>query len=95
MTGKQRAYLRGMANSYDTIFQIGKENIGENLIRQVRDALEARELIKLRVLNNSELTADEAADKIADAVNAEVIQVIGTRFILYKESEKHKKIELI
>lgn len=95
MTSKQRAYLRAMANSYDTIFQIGKGGINENLLKQVDDALEARELIKLRVLNNSEYTADEAADVIAESVKADVVQVVGTRFILYKESKKHKKIELI
>lgn len=95
MTGKQRAYLRSMANSYDTIFQIGKGRINENMLKQIDDALEARELIKLRVLNNSEYTPTEAADIIADSVHAEVIQVIGTRFVLYKESKKNKKIELI
>lgn len=95
MTSKQRAYLRSMANSYDTIFQIGKGVISHNMLKQINDALEARELIKLRVLNNSEYTSSEAANIIAQAVNAEVVQVIGTRFILYKESVKHKKIELI
>lgn len=95
MTSKQRAYLRSMANSYDTIFQIGKGAISDNMLKQINDALEARELIKLRVLNNSEYTSAEAANIIAQAVNAEVVQVIGTRFILYKESVKHKKIELI
>jgi len=95
MTGKQRAYLRSMANSYDTIFQVGKGGINENMLRQIDEALEAHELIKLRVLNTSEYTANEAANSIAESLNAEVIQVVGTRFVLYKESVKHKKIELI
>lgn len=95
MTGKQRAYLRSLANSYDTIFQIGKGGINENMLKQIDDALEARELIKLRVLRNSEYDPSDAADIIAKSIHADVIQVIGTRFILYKESKKHKKIELI
>jgi putative RNA-binding protein, YhbY family len=95
MTSKQRAYLRSLANSYDTIFQIGKGGINENMLKQIDDALEARELIKLRVLNNSEYEIAEAANIIAGSVHADVVQVIGTRFILYKESKKHKKIELI
>lgn len=95
MTSKQRAYLRSMANSYDTIFQIGKGGINNNMIKQINDALEARELIKLRILNNSEYSPSEAANIIADSVQADVIQVIGTRFILYKESKNNKKIELI
>ena len=95
MTSKQRAYLRGLANSIDTIFQIGKGGINDNMTGQISDALEARELIKLRVLENSEYSAKEAADIISKAVNAETVQVIGTRFIIYRESVKHKKIELI
>ena len=95
MTSKQRAYLRSLANSYDTIFQIGKGGINDNMLKQIDDALEARELIKLRVLNNSEYEIAEAANEIANSVHADVVQVIGTRFVLYKESKKHKKIELI
>ena len=95
MTSKQRAYLRGLANSYETIFQIGKGGINDNMTGQISDALEARELIKLRVLENCELSAKEAAEIIAKIVNAEIVQVIGTRFIIYRESVKHKKIELI
>ena len=95
MTGKQRAYLRAMANSYDTIFQVGKGGINDNMLAQIDEALEVHELIKLRVLNTCELTAAEAANEIAKSLQADVIQVVGTRFILYKESVKHKKIELI
>lgn len=95
LTSKQRAQLRALANSIDTIFQIGKTGVGDQLIKQVSDALEARELIKLRVLETSPQTAREAADSIAEAVSADVVQVIGSRFVLYKESKEHKKIVLV
>ena len=95
LTSKQRAYLRSLAVHIDTIFQIGKGGINENMTEQISNALEARELIKLRVLDNSEYSSREAAEEIAEIVNAEVVQVVGTRFVLYRESKKHKKIELI
>ena len=98
LTSKQRAQLRGMAAGIDTIVHVGKDGIGENLIKQVNDALEARELIKGRVLENSMLTAREAADALARAARAEVVQVIGTKFVLYREShnkEKKDKIVLV
>lgn len=94
LTSKQRAYLRGIASSYDTIMQIGKGGVNANMIKTVSDALEARELIKLRVLENSEYTPREAAEELASEVGAEVVTVIGTKFVLYRESEKHKKISL-
>ena len=94
LTSKQRAYLRGMAQKLDTIFQVGKSGVSNNMCEQISNALEARELIKLRVLENSEYTAKEAANEIAEAVGADVVQVIGTRFVLYRESVDHKKIEL-
>lgn len=94
LTSKQRAYLRSLAVHLDTIFQIGKGGINENMTEQISNALEARELIKLRVLDNSGYTAREAAEEIAEIVSAEVVQTVGTRFVLYRESKKHKKIEL-
>ena len=94
LTSKQRARLRSMASTYDTIMQIGKGGVTPNLKKTIGDALEARELIKLRVLENSDCTPREAAEEIAAAVNAEVVTVIGTKFVLYRESEKHKKIFL-
>ena len=94
MTSKQRAYLRSLAVNLDTIMQIGKDGISENLIKTVSDALEARELIKLRVLENSGMTPREAAEALAAETGAEVVTVIGTKFVLYRESVKHKKIEL-
>ena len=95
LTSKQRAQLRALANPIDTIMQVGKGGVTENLITTVSDALEARELIKLRVLENSDYTPREAADTLAEATGADVGAVIGTRFVLYRESEKHKRIELV
>ncbi len=95
LNSRQRAQLRGLANSMETIFQVGKGGINDQLIKQVSDALEARELIKLRVLETSPVTSREAADTIATAVGADVVQVIGYRFVLYKESKEHKAIVLV
>ena len=86
LTSKQRAQLRGLANSIDTIVHVGKDGLGDNLIKQADDALEARELIKCKVLENSMLTAREAADALARATRSEVVQVIGTKFVLYRQS---------
>ena len=99
LSSKQRAQLRGLANNIDTILQIGKDGIGENLIRQADDALEARELIKGRVLdNNLDYDARSAAQALAQATRSEVVQVIGTKFVLYRQSHskpKDKRIELV
>lgn len=94
LTSKQRASLRAMASSLETIFQVGKGGVTDNMCEQIGNALEARELIKLRVLDNSEYSAKEAAAEIAERVGADVVQVIGTRFVLYRESVDHKKIDL-
>ena len=94
LTSKQRAYLRGLAQSYETIFQIGKGGISDNLIIQVNDALKKRELIKLCVLENSGLTAREAADAVAEAAKADVVQVIGRRFVLFKRNAQDPVIDL-
>ena len=98
MTGKQRAFPRAQANGLRSIIQIGKQDIGENLIAQVDGALETRELIKLHVLETSMLSAREAAAELSEATGSEVVQVIGTRFVLYRESKtlpRDKRIELI
>lgn len=94
LTSKQIAYLRGKASVMDTIFQIGKGGINDNMIKQLYDALEARELIKIRTLDNSDVSPREAADKISEILGAEVAGVIGSKIILYRESRKHKKISL-
>ncbi|MBP3706523.1 MAG: ribosome assembly RNA-binding protein YhbY [Clostridia bacterium] len=95
LNSTQRAQLRSMANTYETIFQIGKGGINEQLLKQVSEALEARELIKLRVLETSPDNSRTAADLIAKKVGADVVQVIGSRFILYKESKDNKHIMLV
>ena len=98
LTSKQRAQLRGLANNIDTILIVGKDGIGENLVKQANDALEARELIKGRVLENSMLSPREAAEELAPLTRSEVVQVIGTKFVLYRESHskpKEKRIELV
>ena len=98
LTSKQRAQLRGLANSIDTILHVGKDGIGENLIKQANDALEAREIIKGRALENSLLSAREAAEELAHATRSEVVQVIGTKFVLYRESHskaKDQRIQLV
>lgn len=94
LTSKQRAYLRAQAQKLDTIFQVGKGGITEELCTQISNALLARELIKARVLDNSGYSAKEAANKIAEAVACDVVSCVGSRFVLYRESEKKKKIIL-
>ena len=96
ITSKQRAYLRGLANPLETIFQIGKGGITEELASQVGNALNARELIKLHVLETCEYTAREAADGLSEVLGAEVVSVVGNRFVLYRPSdnEKKRKIDL-
>ena len=95
LTSKQRAQLRGLANSIDTIVHVGKDGIGENLVKQADDALEARELIKCKVLENSMLTAREACDELSKATRSEQVQVIGTKFVLYRQSHKKDKTDKI
>ena len=98
LTSKQRAQLRGLANTLDTILQVGKDGINENLVKQADDALEARELIKCRVLENSMLTAREACQELCVLTRSEPVQVIGTKFVLYRTSHtipKEKRIELV
>ncbi len=94
LTSKQRAYLRSLSQKLDTIFQIGKSGITEEICTQLANALEARELIKARVLDNSGYTAREAAEEIAEAISCEVVSCVGTKFVLYKESVNKKRIEL-
>lgn len=95
LTSRQRAQLRGLANSIDTIVHIGKDGIGENLTRQASDALEARELIKCKVLENSLLSSREAAEALAKATRSEVVQVIGTKFVLYRPTHNREKKDRI
>ena len=95
LTSKQRAQLRSMAAELDTILQIGKGGITENVVTQASDALRSRELINGRVLEASLLTAREACDALCEACRAEGVQVIGSKFVMYKRNEKEPKIELV
>ncbi|MBR4875713.1 MAG: ribosome assembly RNA-binding protein YhbY [Clostridia bacterium] len=89
ITSKQRAFLRGKANDIDAIFQIGKDGVNENMIAQLNDVLESRELIKIKVLETAMLTAREASEIVCEATGAEPVQCIGSKFVIYRpNSEK-------
>ena len=88
LTSKQRAQLRGLAATEDTIVHIGKGGITENIITQMSDALKARELVKGRVLETAGLTAREASDMLCEALGAEGIACVGTKFVIWRKSEK-------
>ncbi len=94
ITSKQRAYLRSLATAEPTIMQIGKDGIGENLVKTVSDALEARELIKLSVLDNCAYTPREAAEALAEATDSTVVCTVGKKLVLYRPSKKNPKIVL-
>lgn len=94
LTSKQRAYLRGIASTYETIFQVGKGGVNEAMCRDIGEALRKRELIKVKVLENSGYTAREAADEIAAATESEVVQVIGSKFVLFKRNLKEPVIDI-
>ena len=92
MTSKQRAYLRGLANKIDAIFQIGKNGINDNLIKQLDDALEARELIKITTLETAPDSAKNLSFEISEKTNSIVVQVIGNKITLFRQREKDSKI---
>ena len=96
MTSKQRSYLKSLAVNLDTIFQVGKGGITDELCAQLLNALNARELIKIKTLENSPLSAKETSIKIAEEIGAEVVQVIGTKIVLFRvsDNEKNRKIDL-
>ena len=94
LTSKQRAHLRSMANTMETILYVGKEGITDGTVKEAYDALEARELIKCCVQQGCELSAREALDELCERVHAEPVQCIGRRFVMYRESNTNKRIEL-
>ena len=94
LSSKQRAYLRSLSNDLDVIVHIGKDGIGDNLVKQANDALEARELIKGTVLQNSPMSARDAIAALCEGTNAEPVQCIGSRFVIYRAREKDPKIVL-
>ncbi|MBQ5591121.1 MAG: YhbY family RNA-binding protein [Clostridia bacterium] len=94
LTSKQRAYLRGLANDYDSLFQVGKSGVTEAVLKQVEDALRARELIKINSLENTPLSPKEVAQEVSEKVKCDVVQVVGRKIILYKRNDKDPKIVL-
>ena len=94
INSKQRATLRSMASQMQPIMQIGKGGIAENLVKTVSDALEARELIKLTVLDNCDFTPRDMAENVAELLDAVCVAVIGRKVVLYRESETKKRIEI-
>ncbi|WP_066646268.1 ribosome assembly RNA-binding protein YhbY [Christensenella timonensis] len=94
LTSKQRAQLRGMAQHMEPIIHIGKDGVTDNVKTQADDALEARELIKCTVQQNSSFTAREACDELCSALGADGVSVLGRKFVLYRESKNKKKIEI-
>lgn len=94
LTGKQKRYLRAMGNEMEPILYIGKEEVTDNIIKQAHDALEARELIKGRVLQNCADVPQNIASQLAEEVKAELVQVIGRNFLLYRASQEKPRIEL-
>lgn len=94
LNSKQRSYLRRLANGIPSIFQVGKGGLGESACRQMDEILEARELVKGNVLKNNLYTAREAAEELAEAIGADVVSVLGNRFVLYRESKENKVIVL-
>ncbi|MCC5316576.1 ribosome assembly RNA-binding protein YhbY [Staphylococcus aureus] len=94
LTGKQKRYLRSLAHNIDPIFQIGKGGINENMIKQIDDTLENRGLIKVHVLQNNFDDKKELAETLSEATRSELVQVIGSMIVIYRESKDNKEIEL-
>ena len=94
LTSKQRAHLRSMANTMDTILYVGKEGVTEGTVKEAYDALEARELIKCAVQQNCDLSAREALDELCERLHAEPVQCIGRRFVMYRPSKDNPRIVL-
>ena len=94
ITSKQRATLRGLANGIQPILQIGKGGICDNFLKQVDDALEARELVKITILETAMLDTKATCGYVAEKLSAEPVQAIGSKFVIYRESKDHKTIEI-
>jgi RNA-binding protein len=94
LTGKQKRFLRSRAHHLDPIFQVGKGGVNENMIKQINEVLEKRELIKISVLQNCEDDCDEVAQQLSKGARAELVQVIGHTIVLYKESKENKQLNL-
>ncbi|NLY20811.1 MAG: ribosome assembly RNA-binding protein YhbY [Tissierellia bacterium] len=95
LTGKQRSYLKSLANTLDPVVQIGKNGLTDSVIESINDVLETRELVKITVLDNSPEGVKEITSEILDRTGAEFVQSLGSKLVIYKESENNKKIELV
>lgn len=94
LTSKQRAFLRSLAADVDTIVMIGKGGMSDNIVRQTEDALTARELVKGKVLETADINSREAAEILAEQTHSDVVQVIGSKFVLFRRNSQNPKIEL-
>ncbi|MFC4558883.1 ribosome assembly RNA-binding protein YhbY [Virgibacillus kekensis] len=94
LTGKQKRYLRSEAHHLKPIFQVGKTGVNENMIEQINEALEKRELIKVSILQNCLEDKNTVAEQLSNGTGAEIVQIIGNNIVLYKESEENKHIQL-
>lgn len=94
LTGKQKRFLRSKANTIRPIFQVGKIGVNDNMIKQINEALEKRELIKVSVLKNCDTDKDTVAEQIQAGTDAEIVQIIGSNIVLYKKSQENPQIEL-
>jgi RNA-binding protein len=94
LSGKQKRFLRSKAHHLNPIFQVGKGGVNENMVRQISDALEVRELLKVSVLQNCDEDRDVVAGQLVEGTNAELVQIIGNTIVLYKESIEQKQIQL-
>ncbi|MUV39566.1 putative RNA-binding protein YqeI [Lentibacillus sp. JNUCC-1] len=94
LTGKQKRYLRSHANQIKPIFQVGKTGVNDNMLTQISEALEKRELLKVSVLNNCLEDKDVVAEQLSKGTGAEIVQIIGNNIVLYKESKENKQLEL-
>lgn len=94
LTGKQKRFLRSKAHHLSPIFQVGKGGVNDNMITQIQEALEARELIKVSILQNCDVDKDTVAQELVSGTKAELVQLIGLTVVLYKESKENKQLEL-
>ena len=94
LTGKQKRFLRSKAHHLNPIFQVGKGGVNENMVKQISEALEVRELLKVSILQNCDDDRYDVADQLVEGTNAELVQVIGHTIVLYKESQENKSIVL-
>ncbi|MBS4194756.1 ribosome assembly RNA-binding protein YhbY [Lederbergia citri] len=94
LTGKQKRYLRSLAHHINPIFQVGKGGVNENMIKQIDEALEKRELLKVSILQNCDEDKETVANEIVEGTKAELVQIIGNIIVVYKESREHKEITL-